>query len=223
LIVNIFSKNIKICSYFDLSKTFLRYYEVKTENYDEIFYVKLYNGETKSDEFRKVVYVNKNDNPYQALIYTLRNVYALDYKEKLLLHASTISIDNENAILFVGQPSSGKTTILRKCLERGFYYISEDMLFIDFDFCYFSPPFKVFEIEKITFKAKIKEIYFINFKYGSKFIKISLNDEEKKKLIFESLFNTKALFNNFQTFKKLIEIPSYYVMYSNCEDLIKTF
>ncbi len=220
MIINLFSKNIKICSYFDLTNSFLKFFISQSDKFDEIVYVKKYSSVSKFDEKRKVIYVNEIDNAYRVLIYALRSFYALDYKDGLLLHASAISKDNKNAILFVGPPASGKTTMLINALKNGYYYIAEDLLFINNTFCYFSPPFKVLEIEKITKKAKIETIYFINFRYGAKFVKIPLNKEEKKKLLFESLFNTRALSFQFETFKNLLKLPSYYVIYSNCKNLL---
>lgn len=222
MVINLFSKKIKICSLFNFQESFLKFYEVDDNNFDEIIYVKKYTGESKFDEVRKVIYVNENDNPYQVLIYALRSFYALNYKEHLLLHASSISINKRDAILFVGPPGSGKTTILKNALNLGYYYISEDLVFVKDDICYLSPPFKVLDIKNFCEFSKISEIYFINFRYGSKFVKLMLNEEEKKKLIFESLFNTKALSNQFKTFKELLKIPSYYVIYSDCNELIST-
>ncbi|MEO0144169.1 MAG: hypothetical protein ABIL89_05415 [candidate division WOR-3 bacterium] len=220
MVINLFSKNIKICSFFDLKSSFLKHYLIDSEEFEEIIYVKKYNNVSKFDKLRKVIYVNENDNPYQNLIYALREFYAVEHKEHLLLHASCISKNNNDAILFIGPPSSGKTTILRKALKMGYYYISEDLVFIKDNYCFLSPPFKVLEIDKFTKKAKIEKIYFINFRYGSKFVKVELNIEEKKKYLFESLFNTKALTEQFDSFKNLLKIQAYYVMYSNCEDLL---
>ena len=208
---------------FNFQESFLKFYKVDDNNFDEIVYVKKYTGESKFDEVRKVVYVNKDDNPYQVLIYALRSFYALNYKEHLLLHASSISINNKGAILFVGPPGSGKTTILKNSLNLGYNYISEDLVFVKDDICYLSPPFKFLEIKNFSKFSKILEIYFISFRYGAKFVKLVLNKEEKKKFIFENLFNTKALTNQFGTFKKLLEIPSYYVIYSDYNELISTF
>lgn len=221
MVVKLFSKNIKICSYFDLSSSFLRFYEVKSQSVDEIVYVKGYNGISRFHENRKVVYVNYKENAYQNLIYFLRNLYAIDSTENLILHASAISKDNKNAILFIGPPSSGKTTILKKLLNFGYSYIAEDLLFIKDEFCYLSPTFKIMDISKITYSARIEKAFFINFKYGAKFILFEMDIESKKKAIFESLYNTKALAYHFETFKKLLEIPLYYTMYSDCEDLLK--
>ncbi len=220
MIINLFSKNIKICSYFDLNNSFLKHFLSQSENFDEIVYLKKYTGVSKFDEKRKVIYVNEADNAYRILIYALRSFYALDYKDGLLLHASAISKDGRRAILFVGPPASGKTTILTNALRNGYYYIAEDLLFVNDEFCSLSAPFKVLEIEKITKKAKIETIYFVSFKYGAKFVKIALSGDEKKRLLFESLFNTKALSFQFETFKNLLKLPSYYVMYSNCKNLL---
>jgi hypothetical protein len=223
MIINLFSRKIKICSLFDFENSFLKLYKIDNNNFDEIVYVKRYTGASKFDEIRKIVYVNKDDNPYQVLIYALRSFYALDYNQHLLLHASSIYINNKGAVLFVGPPGSGKTTILKNALNLGYHYISEDLIFIRDDICYLSPPFKVLEIKNYCEISEISEIYFINFRYGAKFVKVHLNEEEKKKLIFENLFNTKALSIQFETYKKLIKVPSYYVIYSDCNELISTF
>jgi len=223
MIINLFSKKIKICSLFDFESSFLRFYKVNDNNFDEIIYVKKYTGESKFNKIRKIVYVNENDNPYQILIYALREFYALYYREHLLLHASSVSGSSKGAILFVGPPGSGKTTILKNALNWGYNYISEDLVFVKDDICYLSPPFKFLDIKNFSKFSKISEIYFINFRYGAKFVKLMLGEEEKKKLIFENLFNTRALTNQFKTFKKLLEIPSYYVIYNDCNELISTF
>ncbi|MCS7244791.1 MAG: ATP-binding protein [candidate division WOR-3 bacterium] len=221
--VRLFSKNIKICSYFDLTNSFLRFYEIKSQSIDEIVFVKGYNGISRFHEDRKVVYVNYKENAYQNLIYFLRNAYAINSTENLILHASAISKDNKNAIVFIGPPSSGKTTILRKSLDFGYSYIAEDLLFIKDEFCYLSPAFKIMDISKIAYSARIEKMFYINFKYGSKLVLFEMDIEDKKRAIFESLYNTRALVYNFETFKKLLEIPLYYTMYSNCEDLLRLF
>lgn len=220
MVIKLFSRNIKICSSFDLNNSFLSHFLVNNNDFDDIVYVKKYNGNSRYDKLRKVVYVNENDHPYQVLIYALRDFYALDCDNQLLLHSSSISKNGKDAILFVGPPSSGKTTILKMALNLGYYYISEDLVFIKDGLCFLSPPFKILEVVNFVKIAKIEKIYFINFKYGSKFVKIELDLEEKKKYLFESLFNTKALRYQFDSFKSLLEFKGYYVIYSNCLDLL---
>ncbi|MCS7093560.1 MAG: hypothetical protein NZL96_04040 [Patescibacteria group bacterium] len=166
------------------------------------------------DEKKKEIITN-----YKIGFYDLRMIlfwevnYEVTNKGGVILHASSVLDNNEEAILFVGDPGTGKTTRAKILRAKGYKILSDDILALFYNdsrkklYCL---PLSIFE-KKIMNKIKntprktyeVQSIFTLNEKH-------IFDNKNKAKIISRNCFLTleiqKMLHIQMNSLKKICQL-----------------